>query len=178
MINENGWCDVSKQIIDGTFDLAQIDAMQDIKHKNILKQLIQELARKRDSRGEMATDVDTTITMENYQDMFKKKNELTSCGPRGIIMPHWKIFMENHHLSMIQAWLMEAPFKHGFTYTEWEISVHCMLLKDTLPFYHRLQIIQLFEGDMNGALQLLFGKRQMTCMEDHNLNSEETYGGR
>jgi hypothetical protein len=178
MINENGRCEVSTQIIDGTFDLAQIDSMSDIKHKMILKQLIQELARKRDSKGELAVDVDTTITTKDYQDMFKNKNELTSCGPRGIIMPHWKIIAENNHLSTIQAWLMEAPFKHGFTYTEWEISVHCMLLKDALPFYHRLRIIQLFEGDMNGALQLLFGKRQMAYMEEHNLNSEETYGGR
>jgi hypothetical protein len=122
--------------------------------------------------------VDTTITASNFQEMFKKKNELMSCGPRGIIMPHCKIIAENEHLSIIQAWLMEAPFKHDFTYKEWEISIDCMLMKDDHPFYHRLQIIQLFEGDMNGALQLLYGKLQMQYMEKHNLNSEETYGGR
>jgi hypothetical protein len=31
---------------------------------------------------------------------------------------------------------------------------------------------------MNGALQLLFGQRQMKYMELHNLNSDATYGGR
>ena len=177
MINENGKCAVSTSIIEGTFDINIIDNMN-LEHKKEVKLLLQELVRKRDENGNMEDNVDTTISTKDFQDMFRKKNELTSCGPRGIIMPHWKIIAENDHLSTIQAWLMEAPFKHGFTYNEWEISVHCMLMKEELPFIHRLRIIQLFEGDMNGALQLLFGRRQMNYMEKHNLNSDATYGGR
>ena len=177
LINENGRCEVSTSIVEGRFDVTTLDTM-DIKHKKELKMMMKELVRKRDEKGNMVADVNTNISTEDFQNMFSKKNELTSCGPRGIIMPHWKIISENSHLSTIQAWLMEAPFKHGFTYKEWEISVHCMLMKDELPFYHRLRIIQLFEGDMNGALQLLFGKRQMQYMDVHNLNSDATYGGR
>jgi hypothetical protein len=177
MIDENGRCKVSTSIINGDFDVNVIDRM-DVQHKKELKMLIRELARKRDAEGNKAHDVDTTISTQDFQKMFQKKNELTSCGPRGIIMPHWKMIAENEHLSTIQAWLMEAPFKYGFTYKEWEISVHCMLMKDKLPFYHRLRIIQLFEGDMNGALQLLFGKRQMQYMDEQGLNSDATYGGR
>ena len=177
MINENGKCAVSTSIIEGRFNIGMIDSM-DVQHKGELKMLMKELIRKRDDDGNFEKDVDTTIGTEDFQNMFSKKNEMTSCGPRGIIMPHWKIIAENEHLSTVQAWLMEAPFKHGFTYNEWEISVHCMLMKDELPFIHRLRIIQLFEGDMNGALQLLFGKRQMRYMEQHNLNSDATYGGR
>jgi hypothetical protein len=178
LINENGRCETSTSIIKGTFDIGLVDSLKNVPHKHVLKMLIQELARKRDDQGQMVKDVDTTITAKDFQTMFQKKNELTSCGPRGIIMPHWKIISENSHLSSIQAWLMEAPFRHGFTYREWEISVHCMLMKDDLPFYHRLRIIQLFEGDMNGAFQLLFGRRQMQYMEEHGLNSDATYGGR
>ena len=177
MLNENGKCPVSKSIIEGSFDVNSINNMN-IRNKRELKMMLKELVRKKDKNGNMVQDVDTTISTQNYQDMFRKKNEMTSCGPRGIIMPHWKIIAENEHLSTIQAWLMEAPFKHGFTYDEWEISVHCMLLKDELPFIHRLRIIQLFEGDMNGALQLLFGRRQMQYMDKHDLNSDATYGGR
>ena len=177
MINENGKCAVSTSIVEGRFDIDTIDNMQ-IEHKKEIKMLLSELQRKRDNSGNLVDDVDTTITMKDFQTMFRKKNELTSCGPRGIIMPHWKIIAESDHLSTIQARLMEAPFKYGFTYTEWEISVHCMLMKDELPFIHRLRIIQLFEGDMNGALQLLFGRRQMQYMDTHGLNSDATYGGR
>ena len=177
MINENGKCAVSTSIIEGNFDINKIDSM-DISNKKELKMLLHELVRKRDKNGKMVIDVNTTISTKDFQDMFRKKNEMTSCGPRGIIMPHWKIIAENEYLSTIQAWLMEAPFKYGFTYNEWEISVHCMLMKEELPFIHRLRIIQLFEGDMNGALQLLFGRRQMQYMEKHYLNSEATYGGR
>jgi hypothetical protein len=178
MIDENGRCKISTSIIEGTFNTDIIDSMTNVKHKKLLKMLLKELARKRDMAGKMVNDVNVTITCKDFQDMFKKKKELTSCGPRGLIMPHWKIITESELLSTIQAWLMEAPFQYGFSYHEWEISVHCMLLKDDLPFYHRLRIIQLFEGDMNGAFQLLFGRRQMNFMEKHNLNSDATYGGR
>ena len=177
IINENGRCETSSRIIDGRFDVRAIDNMN-LSHKKELKMLMHELVRKKDDEGKRVPDVDTTISMRDYQNMFNKKNELTSCGPRGIIMPHWKMIAEDDQLSTIQAWLMEAPFKHGFTYVEWEISVHCMIMKDELPFYHRLRIIQLFEGDMNGALQLLFGRRQMQYMEKYKLNSDATYGGR
>ena len=177
LINENGKCEVSTSIVEGKFDIEIIEKM-DVKNKREIKMLLHELKRKRDRNGNMEEDVNTAISTKDFQNMFSKKNEMTSCGPRGIIMPHWKMIAENDHLSTIQAWLMEAPFKHGFTYNEWEISVHCMLMKDELPFIHRLRIIQLFEGDMNGALQLLFGKRQMNYMEKHNLNSDATYGGR
>ena len=177
MINENGKCEVSTSIIEGNFDIEMIDKME-IKNKKEVKMLMHELKRKRDKNGKLEKDVNTSIGAKDFQNMFSKKNEMTSCGPRGIIMPHWKMIAENDHLSTIQAWLMEAPFKHGFTYEEWEISVHCMLMKEELPFIHRLRIIQLFEGDMNGALQLLFGKRQMNYMDKHDLNSDATYGGR
>ena len=177
LINENGRCEVSTSIVDGSFNVNLIDDMQ-IEHKREIKLFLAELARKREDNGDLVDDVETNISTKDFQDMFKKKNELTSCGPRGIIMPHWKIIAENEHLSTIQAWLMEAPFKYGFTYKEWEISVHCMIMKDDLPFVHRLRIIQLFEGDLNGALQLLFGRRQMNYMDQHKLNSDATYGGR
>jgi exonuclease III len=177
LIDENGKCTTSTSIIDGTFNIERIDNL-DIKNKKEVKMLMKELRRKRGQDGKMEEDVNTTIDGKDFQKMFNKKNEMTSCGPRGIIMPHWKMIAESEHLSTVQAKLMEAPFKHGFTYDEWEISVHCMLLKDELPFIHRLRIIQLFEGDMNGALQLLFGRRQMQYMEKKNLNSDATYGGR
>ena len=73
---------------------------------------------------------------------------------------------------------MNAAFEFGFSYTEWEQSVHCMLMKEEILYIHRLRIIQLFEGDLNGALKLLFGRRLMKYGEANNLNSEATYGGR
>jgi hypothetical protein len=176
-INENGKCEVSRRIVNGTYDISLIDAM-DVKNKKEIKMIMQELVRKRDKDGKPVKDVDVSITKDDYQNMFKRKRETTSCGPTGIIMPHWKMNAEDDDLSTIQAKLMEAPFRYGFTYSEWEVSVHCMLMKDNLPYYHRLRIIQLFEGDLNGALQLLFGKRQMSYMDQHDLNSDATYGGR
>ena len=55
--------------------------------------------------------------------------------------------------------------------------MHCMLMKEEIPYIHRLRIIQLYEGDLNGALKLLFGRQLMKYREDNNLNSEATYAG-
>ena len=58
----------------------------------------------------MDKNVKTEITTKDFQDMFKKKNELTACGPQGIIMPHWKILVENEELSSIHANLISTAF--------------------------------------------------------------------
>ena len=53
-----------------------------------------------------------------------------------------------------------------------------MLLKDKLPYWLRLWIIQLFEADFNVALNLIFGRRQVYFRYKYGLNTEATYGGR
>ena len=103
--------------MEGKYDITAIDNMK-VENKKELKMLMKELARKRDSKGQLEADVDVTISTGDFQSMFNKKRETTSCGPFGIIMPHWKIMAEDDHLSTIQARLMEAPFRYGFTYTE------------------------------------------------------------
>ena len=93
--------------------------------------------------------------------MFKVKSAETSCGPSGLSMPHWKAAAEDDLLSEIHSMLITAPFQYGFSYDAWEVSLHCMLLKDKLPYWLRLRIIQLFEADFNVALNLILGRRQM-----------------
>ena len=78
----------------------------------------------------------------------------------------------------LHSLLISAPFKYGFSYEDWEISLHCMLQKGDLPLWLRLRIIQLFEGDLNVALNQIFGIRQMQYRDTHHLNTEATYGGR
>ena len=36
----------------------------------------------------------------------------------------------------------------------------------------------MYEGDFNGALKLLLGRRLMRHADEHQINSDETYGGR
>ena len=177
IIDPNGRCETSTQLIEGTFDYDLIDTM-DVEHKEELKLILRELKQTLGPDGQPLPKVASTISREDFQGMFKVKSAETSCGPGGLTMPHWKAAAEDDFLSDIHAMLITAPFRHGFSYEVWEISFHCMLLKDELPFWLRLRIIQLFEADFNVALNLIFGRRQMYYRDVHGLNMEATYGGR
>jgi hypothetical protein len=77
-------------------------------------------------------------------------------------MSYWKACAEDDDIATVQAFFIEKAFQFGFSYPCWKISWHCMLLKkDQKPFLHRLHIIQLFEGDFNGALKYLLGRLLM-----------------
>ena len=178
LLDENGRCDVSTSLINGTFDYERIDAMEDIKHKEELKMILKALKKKEGPDGSPLPTVASTITKEDFQGMFKVKSAETSCGPSGLSMPHWKAAAEDDLLSEIHSMLITAPFQYGFSYEAWEVSLHCMLLKDKLPYWLRLRIIQLFEADFNVALNLIFGRRQMYFRDKYGLNTEATYGGR
>ena len=168
---------MSQSIIRGEYDLTQIDSM-DVSNKVELKMLLEALKTPTQESHDTLKKVASNITAEDFKDCFTKKNEKISCGPSGITMPHWKAATEDDELSAHHALLMSAPFIYGFSYEEWEVSIHCMLQKEDLPLYWRLRIIQLFEGDFNAALNLLFGRRQMWYRDQKGLNSEATFGGR
>ncbi len=73
-------------------------------------------------------------------------------------MSYWKAIAEDDDLAEVHAFLIEKAFQYGFTYKRWTTSWHCMLQKDNKPYLHRLRIIQLFEGDFNGALKYILGR--------------------
>ena len=53
-----------------------------------------------------------------------------------------------------------------------------MLKKKEHPFSQKLRIIQLFEGDFNGALKYLLGRKLMHFATRRGLFSKETFGSR
>ena len=53
-----------------------------------------------------------------------------------------------------------------------------MLLKKKYPFVQKLRIIQLFEGDLNGGLKYLLGRRLMRHIHEAKIIDKEIYGSR
>ena len=51
-----------------------------------------------------------------------------------------------------------------------------MLQKLSKPYVHKLRIVQLFEGDMNGFLKLIFGRTFMTKLIKDRIINETTFG--
>ena len=52
-----------------------------------------------------------------------------------------------------------------------------MLQKDDLPYIHRLQIIQLFEADFNGAMKIIYSRQLLWHITERGLNNQQTYRG-
>jgi hypothetical protein len=114
--------------------------------------------------------------LTEYKKLFGKTRESTACGPSGLHMSHWKAAIERERIAEVHAFFIWAAFALGFSYHRWQVSWHCMLQKRNKPYIHRLRIIQLFEGDFNGGLKYLLGRKLMQHMVKHNLIPPETYG--
>lgn len=76
------------------------------------------------------------------------------------------------------ASIIYLSFKLGFTLTRWQHGVHFMLQKIDVPLREKLRIIQLLEGDVNGGLRYLFGRKLMDYASRPKISSDATYGGR
>ena len=124
------------------------------------------------------TNFNWTYGVEEYKKTFSKTSENTACGPSGLHMSHWKAALEREVLMRIHSFFIWAAFAIGFSYDRWEISQHCMLKKKSLPFSQKLRIIQLFEGDFNGALKYILGRKMMQYITKHGIVDKETYGSR
>ena len=159
------------QILDGSANLN--DIINEYPHiAEEARRFIQQM--KRDSRVEnnFQSEYDETHFIET----FKRTRETTSCGPSGLHMSHWKADTEHTPIAWVHAFFLWAAFALGTTYDRWAVSYHCMLQKLDKPYIHKLRIIQLFEGDFNGGLKYLLGKRLMEHLVKNGTIDEHAYG--
>ena len=113
---------------------------------------------------------------EEYRQLFNHTKESTSCGPSGLHMSHWKAATESDDLTFVHATLTWAAFVMGITYKRWNVSFHSMLQKMKKPYIHKLRIIQIFEGDMNGGMKYLFGRVFMKKLVQDGVIDSNAYG--
>ena len=113
---------------------------------------------------------------EEYRALFNKTKENTSCGPSGLHMSHWKAATDSEELTYLHATLTWAAFALGMTYNRWNTSFHSMLQKMKRPYVHKLRIIQIFEGDMNGGFKYLFGRLLMKKLVKDGIIDSNAFG--
>ena len=114
--------------------------------------------------------------VDEYKELFSRTKEDTSCGPSGLHMSHWKAALQRDEIIEVHSTLIWAAFSLGYSYERWTMSFHSMLKKKEKPYINKLRIIQIFEGDMNGALKYLFGRKLMRKMVSDGILDENTYG--
>ena len=93
-------------------------------------------------------------------------------------MSHWKAALEREPIMRVHAFYIWAAFQFGFSYERWEVLWHCMLQKKELPYSQKMRIIQLFEGNFNGALKFLMGRHLMWYITKQGIVNAATYGSR
>jgi hypothetical protein len=153
----------AEQVLEGTLSDGTIQSLSR-KYTDVAEELevfMKAMTRPRTTHGTPIPNFTWSFGVKEFQKTFRKTRESTSCGPSGINMSFWKACTEDEDLAQLQAFFIEKAFQYSFSYPRWQVSWHCMLQKDDTPYIHRLRIIQLFEGNFNGALKYLLGRLLM-----------------
>ena len=158
--------------------LDEIETSSITEGDQILSNFIKAMKMANTEDGKQIKEFQWTYGIEEYKATFSKTRETTACGPSGLHMSHWKAALERDCIMRVHSFFIWAAFQFGFSYKRWEISWHCMLQKKQHPFSQKMRIIQLFEGDFNGALKYLMGRRLMWHITHNKVIDADTYGSR
>lgn len=148
-------------MLDGIIDAAQLGSAYP-EFGQEASAFIKALQYTVDSNGQLVTEkFEWKFGLDEYRQVFKHTCEETACGPSGLHMSFWKVALERDAIAEVHTFFIWAAFELGFLYDRWQMSWHCMLQKKKHPYYHKMRIIQLFEGDFNEGLKYLLGRQLM-----------------
>ena len=169
--------DLSNMIIEGEEIILPV--LNDIKceHIDSIKTLMKNFTRP-EKDGVKVNDMNWVYGASEYRKTFSKISETKTVGPSGITMHHWKAITYDDELCELFAAFIEIPFRYGVTLNRWRNVTHIMLPKKSKPYLNKLRNIQITEGDYNGALKFLIGKKLRQYGDENNASSDHTYGGR
>ena len=142
----------------------------------IIKRFIEALKVPYEDEADEVKSFEWKYGLDEYKNTFSKTKESTSCGPSGLHMSHWKIALERDRIAEVHAFFIWTAFTFSFIYKRWETSWHVMLQKKKFPFSQKLRIIQLFEGDFNGGLKFLIGRKLMWHATKEGFFDADTFG--
>ena len=164
--------DIADLILDGNFDSkSRIQEPMQAIHT-----FFDHLQRPHHSDG---SEIDITITPEDFMTGFKKVKEATSSSPSGRHMGHYKAAMKNKRIVEMYATMMDLPMKYKFAPERWTRAIQVLLEKDKgRPNVERLRTIQLVEADLNMVLKIIFGRRLVYHAEDRDFLPKSQFGSR
>jgi len=111
--------------------------------------------------------IDTEITTEKFQQLYKIIPEKTASSPSGRHVGHYKAIAQSEDLSELWTIMMKVPHISGFSPRRWQQVVDVMLEKTPgNSKIHRLRIIALQESDFNQGNRLAIGRPLMHHLED------------
>ena len=102
---------------------------------------------------------------------------MTVTSPFGLHIGHYKSVVDKDEIMEIHMNLMMIPFKYSYAPRRWLSTVQVMLEKiPGTPWSHRLRIIELFDSQLNAAMQIFFGRRMVHNALDKGLIHPSAFG--
>ena len=86
LLGDHGNTHTADSILNGTFDVNDVDTWSEMEHKHELKTFLRNMQRPKDRTGETIPDMKWTFEAGKFRDTSSKKSETTGCGPSGITM--------------------------------------------------------------------------------------------
>jgi hypothetical protein len=119
------------------------------------------------------------ITVGEFSSCYKVAKESTSSSPSGRHIGHYKASLQDPILASMHAIMMSIPFQVGIVPDRWRRVTDIMLEKTPGDLRcHCLQIIALFESDLNHAKRILIGRKLSHHLEDNELLTDMQFGSR
>ncbi len=165
-----GWfaeTDLSNQILQGTYhpDTINVDPS--------VHSIIPFLAK-----PSGVSDIQSTITTEQYTHEWKKGREFTATGLSGIHFGHFKASCKDMYLLELDRWMAEVSLQTGYSLNRWKRGIDVMIPKKTNSLRaDQLRTIVLLEADFN-FLNKIMGKRIMQNAEQAKSVAREQFGSR
>ena len=115
--------------------------------------------------------------------------ESTSTSPSGLHLGHYKCPFKHvdeddrsslaTRLYNIKAHFVNLSLRYGIIYKRW-LQINAVMIEKIPGIYHidKLRPLHIFEGDLNGILGILWGRRLMANAERHSLLHDAQYGSR
>ena len=118
-----------------------------------------------------------TLSLEEYRDFLKKKNEKTVTSPFGLHLGHYKSALQEQQILEVHRIMLLIPFKIAKVPTRWRKTVQTMLQKEShAPWIHRLRIIELFDAQVNAGFQIFIGRKMVRNAVAKGTLHESSYG--
>ena len=123
-------------------------------------------------------EVDPYVSVEEYQQGWKKMKEYTTAGISGIHFGHLKSCARDSFLAQFESSLAQISYGSGVSSAFWQKSVICMIKKKQQEEHiSRLRSIVLTEADFNFNNKIL-GRTTLQVAENNNMIAKEQYGSR
>ena len=136
------------------------------------------------------TEMDATITLEEFKLGFKSWNENTSTSPSERHLGHYKALLApdtwnkekdgsnpGERILCIHHRIVQIALMMGIQPPRWNTCISCILKKDPgSPKLSCLRIIYLYEADLNLTLKMLWFQKLVPFAEDLELLGEDQHG--